>query len=80
MMLVYNLPATEAMYERFAGVDGSAYFVGGFGMTALTANNIVGSDPLGRRLPAWRRDRLPQVHAEADLEPALKIWLAGVVL
>ncbi len=41
MMLVYNLPATEAIYQRFAGVDGSAYLVGGFGMTALTANNIV---------------------------------------
>jgi len=41
MMLVYNLPATEAIYQRFAGIDGSAYFIGGFGMTALTANNIV---------------------------------------
>ena len=41
MMLIYNLPATEAIYERFGGVDGSAYFIGGFGMTALTANNIV---------------------------------------
>ena len=41
MMLVYNLPATEAIYQRFAGIDGSAYIVGGFGMTALTANNIV---------------------------------------
>jgi len=41
MMLVYNLPATGAIYQRFAGVDGSAYFVGGFGMTALTANRIV---------------------------------------
>jgi hypothetical protein len=41
MMLVYNLPATEAVYQRFAGIDGSAYFIGGFGMTALTANNIV---------------------------------------
>jgi hypothetical protein len=41
MMLVYNLPATEAIYQRFAGIDGSAYLVGGFGMTALTANNIV---------------------------------------
>ena len=41
MMLVYNLPATDAIYQRFAGIDGSAYFVGGFGMTALTANNIV---------------------------------------
>jgi len=41
MMLVYSLPATAAMYQRFAGIDGSAYFVGGLGMTALTANNIV---------------------------------------
>jgi hypothetical protein len=41
MMLVYNLPRTDAVYQRFAGVDGSAYFIGGFGMTALTANNIV---------------------------------------
>ncbi len=41
MMLVYNLPSTEAIYERFGGIDGSAYFIGGFGMTALTANNVV---------------------------------------
>jgi len=41
MMLVYNLPRTAAIYERFGGIDGSAYFIGGFGMTALTANNIV---------------------------------------
>jgi hypothetical protein len=41
MMLVYSLPATEAIYDRFAGIDGSAYFIGGFGMTALTANNVV---------------------------------------
>ena len=39
-MLVYNLPVTEAIYQRFAGIDGSAYFIGGFGMTALTANNL----------------------------------------
>jgi hypothetical protein len=41
MMLVYKLPSTDAIYQRFAGIDGSAYFIGGFGMTALTANNIV---------------------------------------
>src|SRR5271163_4761887 len=41
MMLIYNLPATQAIYQRFAGIDGSAYFIGGFGMTALTSNNIV---------------------------------------
>ncbi len=41
MMLIYDLPATRAIYQRFAGVDGSAYLVGGVGMTALTANHII---------------------------------------
>lgn len=41
MMLVYNLPSTRAVFQRFGGVDGSAYFIGGFGMTALTSHNIV---------------------------------------
>jgi hypothetical protein len=41
MMLIYNLPNTAAIYERFGGIDGSAYFIGGFGMTALTANHVV---------------------------------------
>ena len=41
MMLVYNLPQVTAIFDRFGGVNGSAYFIGGFGMTALIANNIV---------------------------------------
>jgi len=41
MMLVYNLPQVGAIFDRFGGINGSAYFIGGFGMTALTANNIV---------------------------------------
>jgi hypothetical protein len=41
MMLVYNLPSTDSVYRRFAGIDGSAYIVGGLGMTALTDGNIV---------------------------------------
>jgi hypothetical protein len=41
MMLVYNLPQVTAIFDRFGGINGSAYFVGGFGMTALAANNIV---------------------------------------
>ncbi len=40
MMLVYNLPRTTAIFDRFGGVNGSAYFIGGFGMTALVADNI----------------------------------------
>jgi hypothetical protein len=41
MMLVYNLPTVEAIYQRFGGVDGSAYLVGGLTLTVLTASNIV---------------------------------------
>ena len=41
MMLVYNLPAVRGLYRRFGGVDGSAYFIGGFGMTAVTADGVV---------------------------------------
>ena len=41
MMLVYSLPSTRSIYQRFAGVDGSAYLVGGVGMTALTSGRIV---------------------------------------
>ena len=40
MMLVYNLPRTTAIFDRFGGINGSAYFIGGFGMTALVADNI----------------------------------------
>ena len=41
MMLVYNLPAVNAIYRRFGGIDGSAYFVGGFGFTALGADGVL---------------------------------------
>jgi hypothetical protein len=41
MMLVYSLPQTGAIFDRFAGVNGSAFVIGGVGTTALTANNIV---------------------------------------
>jgi hypothetical protein len=35
MMLVYDLPNAIAIYHRYAGVNGSAYLVGGLGMTVL---------------------------------------------
>ena len=38
MMLVYDLPSALAIYRRYVGVNGSAYLVGGLGMTVL-ANN-----------------------------------------
>ncbi|WAP70568.1 DUF1134 domain-containing protein [Jiella pelagia] len=41
MMLVYNLPSIEAVYGRFGGVSGSAYLVGGLGMTVLARNDVL---------------------------------------
>jgi len=41
--LIYNLPATQAIYQRFGGIDGSANFIGGFGMTALDRQQRGGS-------------------------------------
>jgi hypothetical protein len=46
MILVYNLPNLQAMYQRFGGVDGSAYLVAGFGMTALTAGDGITLVPI----------------------------------
>src|SRR5829696_6300416 len=46
MMLVYNLPAAEALFgeglhTRFVGLNGSAYVVGGFGFTAAMYDEMV---------------------------------------
>jgi hypothetical protein len=41
MILVYNLQHVDQIYNRFAGVDGSAYFVGGVGVTFQTYDDIV---------------------------------------
>lgn len=41
MILVYSLPAVDQIYQRFGGISGSAYFIGGFGMTALQADKTV---------------------------------------
>jgi len=40
MMLVYNLPSISAIYSRFGGVNGSAFLVGGVGMTVLSRNDV----------------------------------------
>jgi hypothetical protein len=41
MILVYNLRSPDMLFSRFAGINGSAYLVGGFGMTALKDYNVV---------------------------------------
>ena len=41
MMLVYNLSAVKDVFGRYPGVDGSAYMVGGLGMTVMKYRDIV---------------------------------------
>ncbi|WP_376743076.1 DUF1134 domain-containing protein [Paradevosia shaoguanensis] len=41
MMLVYSLPDINSIYARYPGVNGSAYVVGGFGMTVMKRQNVV---------------------------------------
>ena len=41
MMLVYNLPTVDSVFGRFGGVTGSAYLVGGVGMTVLGRDNML---------------------------------------
>jgi len=40
MMLVYNLPSVDSVYTRYFGVSGSAYVVGGVGVTSLTRQGV----------------------------------------
>ncbi|MFK7902281.1 MAG: DUF1134 domain-containing protein [Nitratireductor sp.] len=40
MMLVYNLPDIDSIYRRYFGVSGSAYVLGGIGVTALTNKGV----------------------------------------
>ncbi len=46
MILVYNMNRIDDIYQRFGGVDGSAYFIAGFGFTALTAGDGVTLVPI----------------------------------
>jgi hypothetical protein len=41
MMLVYNLSSVQEAYGRYPGVDGSAYVIGGLGMTVIKYGNVV---------------------------------------
>ena len=41
MMLVYGLSSVNAVFERYPGVDGSAYVVGGLGMTVMKYGDVV---------------------------------------
>jgi hypothetical protein len=41
MMLVYNMHDMSEMEKRFVELEGQAYVIAGFGLTAATADNIV---------------------------------------
>ncbi len=41
MMLVYNLPHINAVYGRYPAIQGTAYLVGGVGMTVLKRGNVI---------------------------------------
>ena len=41
MMLVYNMQGMPDLYKRFLEVDGSAYIVAGFGLTAARADDVI---------------------------------------
>ncbi len=41
MMLVYDLPSLDSLYDRYGGVSGSAYVVAGVGMTVLKSHNVI---------------------------------------
>ncbi|CAK7257576.1 EipA family protein [Shinella sp. YE25] len=41
MMLVYNLPDVNSLYERYGGVSGSAYVIAGVGMQVNVNRDVV---------------------------------------
>lgn len=69
MMLVYNLPNVDTVYRRFFGVSGSAYAIGGIGITALTREGVniipirtgIGAR-LGVNVGYLKMSRLPKIN------------------
>jgi hypothetical protein len=41
MMLVYNLNSVETLYQRYAGVSGAAFVIGGLGATVLESQGMI---------------------------------------
>ncbi|HUD49964.1 DUF1134 domain-containing protein [Parvibaculum sp.] len=39
--LVYNLPDAQTIYQRFPGVEGSAYLIGGIGVNYQQRGNVI---------------------------------------
>ena len=41
LFLIYGLQETRELYSGFSGIDGSAYFIGGAGITFLSNNKVI---------------------------------------
>ena len=71
MMLVYNLPQTGAIFDRFGGINGSAYFIGGLRHGTYREQNCCGPKSIRHRSATWSQSRLPEVHRQSHLESVL---------
>ncbi len=40
-MLIYDLPNVESLFQRYPGVDGSLYFIGGVGVNYNRSGDII---------------------------------------
>ena len=73
MVLVYNLRDPWEIYQRYAGVQGSAYFVGGIGIQFQTHGNVTLAPiraGVGLRLGA--NIGYLKYTPQSDVEPVLK--------
>jgi hypothetical protein len=69
-MLVYDLPQAGAIFDRFLGVAGSVYFIGGLGMTTLTSADghmVVVPIRSGAGTAARSQPWISQIHGTPDL-------------
>ena len=41
MFLIYKLDSEQGLFRSFTGVDGSAFFVGGVGLTVLKGGDVI---------------------------------------
>ena len=74
MVLVYDLQSPGEIFNTYAGVDGSAYFIGGVGITFLAHDHVkLAANPFGHRSEARRQCRLSEIYPRADLESVL-VW------
>ena len=72
MMLVYNLPAVNAIYQPLRRHRRLGLFRRRLRLhRARRRQGRRRADPLRRRRPAGRQPQLPQIHGPGDLEPVL---------